>query len=245
MEPIYRQQFQVTTAAVDCFGRLKPSMLLYYCQEVAGNHCIRLGTDYDAMAARNMFWAIIRQKVQITRLPMAGETITVETWPMPTTRTNYPRATLCCDAEGNELFKVLGLWVVMDRTSRTMILPQKSGIMVEGTLRGGELPTPKGLSPKNLPGLYSRRVGYTDLDRNGHMNNTRYLEWMDDLLTADFHRENTPKEISICYHAEAREGQMLHLHWQLSEEKELLVDALRQEPEDREHHHVFAARVQF
>lgn len=245
MEPIYKQKFQITTAAVDCFGRLKPSMLLYYCQEVAGNHCIELGTDYDSMAAKNMFWAVIRQKVQVTRLPRVGETITVETWPMPTTRTNYPRATVGYDGEGNELFKVLGLWVVMDLTNRTMILPKKSGVIVEGTLRGGELSVPGSLSPKDLMGLYSRRVGYTDLDRNGHMNNTRYLEWMDDLLSSDFHRENEPKEISICYHAEAREGQMLHLHWQLSEEKELLVDALRQEPADETMHHVFAAKVQF
>ena len=245
MNPIYKQQFQVTTAAVDCFGRLKPSMLLYYCQEIAGNHCLELGTDYDSMAAKNMFWAIIRQKVQISRLPRVGETITLETWPMPTTRTNYPRATVGYDAEGNELFKVLGLWVVMDLTSRAMILPGKSGVIVEGTLRGGELSVPGSLNPKDLSGLYSRRVSYTDLDRNIHMNNTRYLEWMDDLLSADFHREHTPKEISINYHAEAREGQTLHLHWQLNEEKELLVDALRQEPEDARMHHVFAAKVQF
>ena len=245
MEQIYKQQFQVTTAAVDCFGRLKPSMLLYYCQEIAGNHCIELGTDYDSMAAKNMFWAVIRQKVQINRLPKVGETITLETWPMPTTRTNYPRATVGYDAEGNELFKVLGLWVVMDLVSRTMILPKKSGIIVEGTLRGSELSVPGSLSPKDLLGLYSRRVGYTDLDRNGHMNNTRYLEWMDDLLDSGFHRKNEPKEISICYHAEAREGQMLHLHWQLSGENELLVDALRQEPGDETMHHVFAATVQF
>ena len=112
-------------------------------------------------------------------------------------------------------------------------------------LEENRLSVPVSLSPKDLEGLYSRRVGYTDLDRNGHMNNTRYLEWMDDLLTADFHRENHPKEINICYHAEAREGQTLHLHWQLSDEKELLVDALRQEPEDEKMHHVFAAKVQF
>ena len=245
MEQSCKHQFHIINSDADCFGRLKPSMLLSYCQEVAGKHCIELGTDYDSMVSKNMFWAIIRQKVQITRLPKVGETITLETWPMPTARTYYPRATVGYDAEGNELFKVLGLWVVMDLTNRTMILPKKSGVIVEGTLRGNELSVPGSLNPKDLSGLYSRRVGYTDLDRNGHMNNTRYLEWMDDLLTAEFHQENEPKEISICYHAEAREGQMLHLNWQLSDEKELLVDALRQEPEDENMHHVFAAKVQF
>ena len=230
---------------MDRFGRLKPSLLLFFAQDVAGQHCGELSLTYEELAQKRLFWAVIRHRVQITRWPQRGETITVETWPMPTTRTNYPRATVGYDAEGNELFKVLGLWVVMDMNSRTMILPKKSGVIVDGTLRGNELSVPGSLSPKDLSGLYSRRVGYTDLDRNGHMNNTRYLEWMDDLLTADFHRENHPKEINICYHAEAREGQTLHLHWQLSDEKELLVDALRQEPEDEKMHHVFAAKVQF
>ena len=60
MEPIYEQEYFVNDAAVDCFGRLKPSMLLFYCQDVAGSHCIELGTDYDTMADLNLFWAITR-----------------------------------------------------------------------------------------------------------------------------------------------------------------------------------------
>ena len=245
MEYTCKHQFHIINSDADCFGRLKLSMLLSYCQEVAGKHCIELGTDYESMTAKNMFWAIIRQKVQITRLPKIGETITLETWPMPTARTYYPRATVGYDAEGKELFKVLGLWVIMNLTSRAMILPKKSGVIVEGVIRGDELTIPGGLTPKDLDAQECRRVRFGDLDQNGHMNNTRYLEWMDDLLTADFHKENEPKEISICYHAEAREGQTLHLNWQLSDEKELLVDALRQEPEDENMHHVFAAKVQF
>ena len=245
MEHSFKHQFQVINSAADCFGRLKPSMLLSYCQEVAGQHCIQLGTDYDSMAAKNMFWAIIRQKVQINRLPKVGETITLETWPMPTARTYYPRATVGYDAEGNELFKVLGLWVVMDLQNRTMILPKKSGIIVEGTLRGDELSIPGGISPKDLAASESRKVRFSDLDQNGHMNNSRYLEWMYDLLDSSFHREHQPKEVSICYHAEAREGQTLHLNWQLDEEREMLVDALRQDSEDGQMHHVFAAKLQF
>ena len=246
MELIFKQQFQVSSAAVDCFGRLKPSMLLYYCQEVAGSHCIQLGTDYDSMAAKNMFWAIIRQKVQINRLPMVGETITVETWPMPTTRTNYPRATVAYDAEGKELFKVLGLWVVMDLNSRTMILPKKSGVIVDGTLRGNELSVPGSLSPKDLAGLYSRRVGYTDLDRNGHMNNTRYLEWIGDLLPSAFHREHTPKEFTVCYHSEALEGEALDIHYELKEGTLLQVDAWRDTAgSSNSHSRVFVAQIQY
>ena len=245
MEQSCKHQFHIINSDADCFGRLKLSMLLSYCQEVAGKHCIELGTDYESMTAKNMFWAIIRQKVQITRLPRIGETITLETWPMPTARTYYPRATVGYDAEGKELFKVLGLWVIMDLNSRAMILPKKSGVNVEGIVRGNELSIPGGLTPKDLDAQECRRVRFGDLDQNGHMNNTRYLEWMYDLLDSNFHREHTPKELNICYHAEAREGQTLHLNWQLDEENQMLVDALRPDAEDGQMHRVFAAKLQF
>ena len=91
MESIYRSEFLVDAAHSDCFGRLKPASILYFVQEVAGQHCKELALDWDTMAQKRMFWAVIRHRILIDRLPKAGETITLRTWPMPTTRTYYPR----------------------------------------------------------------------------------------------------------------------------------------------------------
>ena len=86
MEPIYSLTYHIDDLTVDRFGNMKPSAILFLAQEAAGQHCNYLSVDYDTLAARRMFWAIIRQRVAITRLPRRGETIRVETWPMPTTR---------------------------------------------------------------------------------------------------------------------------------------------------------------
>ena len=244
MQP-YLHDYLVTDAHVDCFGRLKPSMLLFFCQDVAGHHCQLLGTDYDTLAQKNLFWAIIRQKVQITRLPMSGESIRVETWPMPTTRTCFPRSTVAYDQEGKELFRSIGMWVLMDIDTRAMVLPRRSGVEVQGLLTGTELVTPGSLAPKEFTSVHSRRVGYTDLDRNGHMNNTRYLEWMADLLPSAFHRDNVPAEFTVCYHSEAREGEDLHMSWQLDEDGLLQVESWRNAPEADAFQRVFAAQIRY
>ena len=102
MEPIYTQHFEINDSGVDRYGRLKPSMILFYAQEVAGQHCLSLSVDYDTLAKRRLFWAVIRHRVQVTRLPMRGETIRVETWPMPTTRVAYPRSVVAYDENGEE-----------------------------------------------------------------------------------------------------------------------------------------------
>ena len=243
MEPIYQQEFTVTDNAVNRYGRLKPSMILYYVQEVAGRHFDRISMDYDALASHGMIWAIIRQRVQITRLPDRGETIRLETWPMPTTRVAYPRSVVAYDAWGNELFRSISIWVLMDLNTRNMILPSKSGIAVAGTLRGNELAVPSALPAKLLRSRRSRTVCFTDLDRNGHMNNTRYLDWIDDLLPSAFHKDHTFREFTVCYLSETREGQELELRWDFLEEGCIQVDAHRNL--DGKDERVFSARLLF
>jgi acyl-ACP thioesterase len=224
MDAVFQQTYQISANQVDCFGRAKPSVLLYLAQEAATGHCDLLRLDWDTMASRHLFWAVIRTRVQINRLPVLGETVTVQTWPMPTTRTAYPRAVSITDRDGNELVRIISLWVLMDTESRAMVLPGKSGVDVVGQLRGCELTAPGSIAPAAGANTAVRRVGYTELDRNGHMNNTRYLDWVDDLLPASFHKEHPVREFTVCYLSEARENQTVQLRYQLLDGPALQVD---------------------
>jgi acyl-ACP thioesterase len=120
---------------------------------------------------------------------------------------------------------MLSLWVLMDPASRAMVLPGKSGVAIEGTVRGLEPAIPRSLAPQAMANQMLRRVHYTQLDVNGHMNNTRYLDWVEDLLPAEFHREHPVKEFTICYLNEALEGEEVALNWQLDSEGNLHVHA--------------------
>lgn len=243
MEPIYVRNFTVEDAYVDRYGRMKPSQILYLAQDMGGRHSALMSLDYDTLAGRNLFWAVTRHRVQVSRMPMRGETLRVETWPLPTTRAAFPRSVVAYDAQGNEVFRCITLWVLMDLNTRKMIVPGKSGIIVAGTLRGNELPAPNGLIPKPLGTQTSRTVAFTDLDRNGHMNNTRCLDWIADLLPSRFHESHTVTDFTVCYLAEARELQELRLNWDMSDGCTLQVDATTGAGEET--HRVFSAKLYF
>ncbi len=227
MEPIYTEKFTITHTAVDRYNRLKLSQLLALCQEVAGSHFAILNAGKESLEEKGLFWAVIRTRVEIRRLPGPGETITLRTWPMPTTRVAYPRAAEALDEEGNVLFRTLSLWVLMDVHSRGMVLPGKSGVGVEGRVQGDEIAPPASLVPKDPEGREQRQVRYSELDVNGHMNNTRYLDWAEDLLASSFHRDHPAREFTVCYLSEAVEGDEMDLHFALAEGT-LRIDAYRQ-----------------
>lgn len=245
MEPIYVKEIEVSPVAVDQYGRLKASRLLAYLQDVAGEHSAILGTDQNQLMDKNLFWAVIRHRVQISRLPGSGEKLRIETWPMPTTRTAYPRSTIAYDEQGNECFRSISLWILMDAGTRAMVLPGKSGVEVNGLLRGCELRAPSSMHPQQMGELEVRKVRYTDLDINGHMNNCRYLDWVEDLLPSAFHAHHEVREFTLCYMSEVRENEAVQLHWELSDGPVLTVEAVRQdEPASAGHGRVFSARME-
>ena len=244
MEPIYSSNYTIDDNFADRFGRLKPSAILMLVQEATGHHSDLLQVDYDTLSSHNLFWAVSRHRIQISRLPMEGETLRVETWPMPTTRVAYPRSVVAYGEDGEECFRSVSLWVLMDQNTRNMILPGKSGIVVSGTVRGTELSVPSSLCPVKSRNLGSRTVCFTDLDRNGHMNNTRCMDWICDLLPSIFHKDHPMKEFTICYLSEATEGEELELHWDFLQENLAQVDAYRHN-DDGQHSRVFSVRIQF
>jgi len=243
MEPIYIDNFTVSDLHCDRYGRLKPSTILWFVQEIAGRHCVQLGTDWDTLAKKNMFWAVIRHRVQISRLPKKGENLRIETWPMPTTRVAYPRNVVAFDEAGNVLFRSISLWVLMDLNTRAMILPGKSGVEVTGILRGDELPTPPSLPPEQLTQCARRTVRFTDLDLNGHMNNCRYLDWAYDLLPSAFHECHQIRDFTLGYLSEAREGDCLSLIYTLDSDNTVRLEIQREDGE--KNHRVFCARLQY
>lgn len=235
----YKDEFTISDLQCDRFGRLKPSAICHLVQEMAGMHCLQLGLDWASLAQKGMFWAILRHRIDVSRLPHKDEVILLETWPTPTTRTAFPRNVVAFDREGKELFRSTSLWVLMDMEKRTMILPGKSGVEVPGVTLGGELPIPGSLSPEQTESRQERTVRFTDLDLNGHMNNCRYLDWAADLLPSDFHEEHSLRSATLGYLAEAREQDTLDLCYTKKEDSSMHLEILRQQQR------IFAASLQF
>ena len=184
---------------------------------------------------------MIRTRAELFENPRPDRQILVKTWPMPTTRTAYPRCVMGYDSEGSLLFKVLSLWVLMDVNSRAMVLPGKSGVTVEGVICGGEPENPRALPVKAPERVETRVVGRAQLDRNGHMNNTRYMDWVMELVQDD----RPVKGFDLCYFNEGRLGDTVELGSALCADS-LTVDIHRQStdaPGKKER--IFAASVAF
>ena len=58
----------------------------------------------------------------------------------------------------------------------------------------------------NEPISKDYHVRFYDLDMNGHVNNSKYLDWIFEVMGADFLTQYIPKKINLKYVKEVRPG---------------------------------------
>lgn len=213
MLKVYSTEQLIRTRDADVNGQWRPSAILETMQEAAGTHSSLLGCGREVLIKQNMVWILSRIELQMERYPSIGETIRVDTMPMPLRRFFFPRYYIFTDEQGQVIGRGGSLWLLLDINTRRMMPPGEVAAMLPDN---SDLTAPLGMPPtvellegevKNLPYL----PVYTDLDLNGHVNNTKYADWLCNALGLETLKERTPRSIVLNYNAEVLPEHELNL----------------------------------
>ncbi|MCR5089919.1 MAG: hypothetical protein K6C08_10450 [Oscillospiraceae bacterium] len=207
---IYREQLLLRSKDVSMQRRLRTSRLFEILQEASIRHTEQLGMGREKTLDRGLLWMVTMQRADILRMPEYDEATTVESWPGITMHLLFPRYYRLLDAEGNTLISASALWTLVGSESRRVVFPEDYGIVIDGTLSGNEIPLPTPLKKAAGSASSAFTVPYSYLDLNGHMNNTRYFDLVEDSIPAP--AEGLPlRQISAEYSGEARLGDHIDL----------------------------------
>ena len=243
----FKQEFTVQKIHLDCFNRIKPSAMVHFVMRTVSAHCTPLGVGWEYIWPMDLTWVVGRTRMVVDRAPALDEKVIVETWPLPATRSAFPRYAEARTESGERLFRCISLWALINKTTRKLVLPAQTELKVPGMVRGDELPVPNAFAAANqADGVGQHLVCFSDLDTNGHANNTKYLDWVSDLLPSQFHKDHPFRDFTLCYLSEAREGQTVLLNHHFLEDGSLQVDGLRSDTDDpAQKSRVFSALIKF
>ena len=202
------------TRDCDVNGQWRPSAMLEEMQEISGTHCALLGCGRDDLLKRGVVWVLARSEVQMERYPAIGEQITVQTFHKPVRLRFFPRYYIFTDSQGETVGKAGALWLLMDLQTRQTI---SAGDIAALLPDNSDLAAPMAL-PATVGQLQGEETVseyqpvYTDLDVNGHVNNTRYADWLCNALGVDTMRQYQLQNLVLNYNAEVVPGQHVSLH---------------------------------
>lgn len=204
MNKVYSQSFHLRTSDFDCRGQIKPSAVLDLFQEVAGAHAMELGVGFDDLLKKELLWIIVKLKFRVENEIQEHQKVIVKTWPLPAGRVTLQREYLIEDESGKILVKGTSEWVTVHSKNRRIVPPSNIYSLeeyCEDKMFEGKLVKVSDFT-EDKPALEVVSQ-FCDLDRNGHVNNIRYADYV---LNALCPKEQKIRQFQIDFHREIMSG---------------------------------------
>lgn len=209
---IYRKKIVLTSRDVNMHRRLRTSRLFEFMQESAIHHTEQLGAGRALTLDKGILWVVTMQQTRIARMPEYDEEVLLESWPGKTMHVLFPRYFRLLDSSGSCLVTASALWTLVDSESRKLVFPESCGVNIQGEITGFETSLPSPVPRREADRHHDFTVPFSYVDINGHMNNTRYYDLVEDLCPAAA-RGDTPALISAEYSGELRLGDTVRVDW--------------------------------
>lgn len=210
-QAVWTQNYNVNTFLVNPQKKLGLYGLLNLIQDTAWIHATHLGHGYEAMIKEGTAWVLTRQKLKMDEWPHWGDTIALKTWIRPIKSVFAIR-----DFEIIMNEKVIGQcttqWLILDLKTRKpadkslQISPDEFRMDAPENIDAGKIFIKNDLTP-----IAEFHVRNSDLDLNGHVNNTKYAQWILDSIPHDSHSEYLLEEYEVNFIAETRSGDLIKI----------------------------------
>jgi medium-chain acyl-[acyl-carrier-protein] hydrolase len=207
---LYEETIRIDAFECDLNRKWKPASFFQHLTEAAGIHAALLGVGFDAMLEQNLFWVHSRMKIKFFKFPIAGEKVTIRTWPKTIQqKLFFIRDFELLDTAGERLAAATSAWLVINSETRRLVQPQSLTLELPHLTEQIGLPEPLdrlNVSPDGEEKL-CLRAGYSAVDLVGHVNNSRYVEWICDAFEMETYNRRTIDWLQINYDHEIRAGE--------------------------------------
>jgi medium-chain acyl-[acyl-carrier-protein] hydrolase len=205
MSSLFEQTKLVNAYDVDINNKLKLNTLFNFLQDVASSHADSLNLGFNDLIVNDLGWVLSWVKVSIEEYPGFGESIRITTWPKCRYKLYSMREFIIYNNDGKVLYRVSTAWLLINVKTKHITdirnLPQQIFYQPD-QFAIKEFPE-KITSKTTKEFLFSKTIRYTDLDINQHVNNTQYIELILDCYSADHHKNNHLKCLTVSFLSES------------------------------------------
>ncbi len=183
----YNMQRQASFDWLDSHRHLRPTEALRIFGDVANADFADLGQTYQSMIKKGFYFVVTHANCHLVRQPQDEERVLVRTWPRKIKGMQVSRNFSLTASDGKPIAYCEMVYLIMDTHTghpiRVKDFPLVSLYEIER-----DVPLEKRIRVKALDGMREcarLKPRFSDLDVNGHVNNTHYPTFAFDALPAD------------------------------------------------------------
>ena len=232
MDVLLEKDYYLRISDFDRYGRLLASSILDIFQDIAASHANDLGIGFSAMSSNDILWVLSKVKFEVFKQPSLYDTVHVKTWPLEPDRIVCTREYVITSDSGEVLVNGTSEWVVINSQTRKLvtiadIFPIKEGFVAEKLFEGKIKKVPD-FELNSEP--YITKTTFCDCDINGHINNTKYANYVFNALNLS--KSESIKTFQIDYTHEVGADTELSIHLKYKN-NEILVKGVGNDSEKK------------
>lgn len=212
-EGVYEKTFTVTEEITGGKATLSAGDFSRLMQGITEDHLETYGMTHQSLMDESRIWVISWTLLKIRRLPAVGEQVLLRIWPGKNKAGMHTRKYALYTAAGEPLAGAGSFFSLMDAAERKIALPTKEmqAIPVVKCENEPDLPRLMIPFPQELPDSIQRIVAADEIDNNGHLNNSFYIDWAVELAAAVYNMRQSPESVWVRFSRELLEGETVIL----------------------------------
>ncbi|MCQ2587116.1 MAG: thioesterase [Treponema sp.] len=181
--------------------------------DMAGEDFTQREMGWEVLKKQGIFFAVSRISYHVIKMPVYHQNVKMITWESAPQGPLATRNFKLVDKETEDvLLYGQTLWTIINFEERKMIpakvfnmRPTPTIVSEFAGIKPGKIPIPEGMET-----LGTHKITFSDLDGNGHTNNSKYINFAIDNLPAEF-QQKTVKDLRLNYSKEATLGEELEI----------------------------------
>ncbi|MBR4948243.1 MAG: hypothetical protein IKZ29_06790 [Clostridiales bacterium] len=202
--------------------KLYCSSLIGNLQEAAERSSNSVGYGTDFLKEHEICWIILKMRLHFTELPSWHDTFHIRTWSTDLNKFYYGRDFEIYSADGRLIGQATSTWILADWNTHRPVIANKRPELPPPVIQdprfvfGENCPKIKFPDRNDIAGDTDKPViikyaDYNELDRNRHVNNSRYTAWAYDALFKNGYDVSLIEDLVINYICEVKAGEKVEL----------------------------------
>ena len=195
----FRKQIEVDVHDVDFNGVCRVSSLMKYIQTTAQQQLTENGMSYDELKDMKRAFIISKIRLEFNAPVYAYDKLEAQTFPCVSRGYSFLRC-YGLYKNGEPIGRAISVWALIDTETRSLVKVGDFDLKLS-TFEPWDMPLGRLNLPSSMQKVGEYVVSYADLDRNKHVNNTKYADIFASFIPLDKKRIDS---ITISYVNEAK-----------------------------------------
>lgn len=214
----YSIPYTISAKDVDNSGKITLSAILRSAIHCSEEQCRLLNRDENYVKSLGVTWIVAQHEIHLTRLPTVNEKVMIATEANSYNRYFCYRNFWYFDNNNAELVHIHTTFALMDQETRRIhqileqIIEPFHSKKVKKIYRAPSIGKPDA----QMIQFQEYQAKLTDIDGNGHVNHSVYVEWLIAPLSKEFQRSYLLQFVNLRYIKEVSRGSVIRSSFSLS-----------------------------